>query len=369
MTFDGFTSVLIYFLVFTLSAVLIYLGGKKKLKTLTILGLLIVVLFSAFRLNAGTDTATYRTFYEQVSTSTVQRSIERLESGEMEPFIILTAMFGGFIGVDAWFMFGIFALITVFFLYKTSQKLDKKYYWILYGACLLMVYPNSFNTMRQVAAMSVLSYLLSAIIRSIIDKRRVGAVKTILLSLFAVSLHYSSLALLPILLIPYITKKFGYHKTFYLMGFLAIFIITLYKPALQVLSSAGILSPKHFATFINTEGSFLNFNFLICSLLTLVSAFHYKNHRNNNHLNKHNLIILMAGVAYSAIGFYSGYLGRLADFFWPFAILMLWQLITESKETPLKKVAIMYVIAIAYFILAFVIMGTNQLIPYDIIGG
>lgn len=369
MTFDGFTSVIIYFVVFSLSATLLYLGGKKKLKTLTILGLLIVVLFSAFRLNAGTDTATYRTFYEQVSTSTVQRSMERLESGEMEPFIILTAMFGGFIGVGDWFMFAVFALITVYFLYKTAQKLDEKNYWILYGACLLMVYPNSFNTMRQVAAMSVLSYLLSAIIQSIIDKRRVGAVKTILLSLFAISLHYSSIALIPVLLVPYITKRFGYHKTFYVMGVLAIFIITLYKPALQILASAGILSPKHYITFINTEGSFLNFNFLICGVLTLVSAFHYKNHRNNNHLNKHNLIILMAGVAYSAIGFYSGYLGRLADFFWPFAILMLWQLITETQETPLKKIAIMYAIAIAYFILAFVIMGTNQLIPYDIIGG
>ncbi len=369
MIFDGFTSVLLYFIVFALSAVLLHLGDKKKLKSLTMLGLLIVVLFSAFRLNAGTDTATYRTFYEEVSTSTVQRSVDRLKSGEMEPFIIFTAMFGGFIGVGDWFMFAVFALITVYFLYKTTRKLDEKYYWVLYGVCLLMVYPNSFNTMRQMAAMSVLSYVLSVIIRSVIDGRRVGAVKIMLLSLFAISLHYSSIALLPILLVPYITRRFGYHKTFYIIGFLTILIVTLYKPALQILSSAGVLSPKHFATFINTEGSLLNFNFLICGFLAFISALHYRNHRNNNHLNKHNLIILMVGVAYSAIGFYSGYLGRLADFFWPFAILMLWQLISETKETPLKKVAIMYAVAIAYFILAFVIMGTNQLIPYDIIGG
>ena len=77
----------------------------------------------------------------------------------------------------------------------------------------------------------------------------------------------------------------------------------------------------------------------------------------------------MTGVAYSAVGFYSGYLGRLADFFWPFAIFMLWQLLSETEEKPLVKITIMYIIAIAYFILAFVIMGTNQLIPYDIIGG
>ena len=214
MIFDGFTSVLLYFIVFALSAVLLRLGDKKKLKSLTMLGLLIVVLFSAFRLNAGTDTATYRTFYEEVSTSTVQRSVDRLKSGEMEPFIIFTAMFGGFIGVGDWFMFAVFALITVYFLYKTTQKLDEKYYWILYGIYLLMVYPNSFNTMRQMAAMSVLSYVLSVIIRSVIDGRCVGAVKIILLSLFAISLHYSSIALLPILLVPYIAKKFGYHKTF-----------------------------------------------------------------------------------------------------------------------------------------------------------
>ncbi len=369
MIFDGFSSILIYLVVFSLSAVLVYLGNKKKNKTIVILGLLIVVFFSAFRLNAGTDTATYRTFYKQVSTSTVQRSIDRLKSGEMEPFIILTAMFGGFIGVDAWFMFAVFALITVLFLYKTSRVLDEKYYWILYGVCLIMVYPNSFNTMRQMAAMSVLSYLLSAIIRSIINKQRADAVKITILSLFAISLHYSSIALLPVLIIPYITKKFGYHKTFYIICCLTIFVVVLYRPALQFLSSAGILSPKHYLTFVSTSGSLLNFNFLICGSLSFISALHYRNHRNNNHLNKHNLIILMTGVAYSAVGFYSGYLGRLADFFWPFAILMLWQLLSETEEKPLVKITIMYIIAIAYFILAFVIMGTNQLIPYDIIGG
>ena len=183
MTFNAFTSVIIYFFVFSMSTVLMYIGGKKKLKTLTILSLLIIVIFSAVRLEAGTDTATYRTFYEQVSTSTIERSMVRLMSGEIEPFILLTATVGGLLGLDAWFMFGIFALITIFFFYKTSQKLDKKYYWVLYGALLIMAFPNSLNTMRQMAAMSVLSYLLSNIIDSVIKKQRVHVTKIVLFSL------------------------------------------------------------------------------------------------------------------------------------------------------------------------------------------
>ena len=117
MTFNAFTSVIIYFFVFSMSTVLMYIGNKKKLKTLTILSLLIIVIFSAIRLEAGTDTATYRTFYEQVSTSTIERSMVRLMSGEIEPFILLTATVGGLLGLDVWFMFGIFALITIFFFY------------------------------------------------------------------------------------------------------------------------------------------------------------------------------------------------------------------------------------------------------------
>ena len=369
MIFDTFTSIVLYIMVFSLSAVLIYIGDRKKLKTLTILGLLIVVIFSAIRLEAGTDTATYRTFYEQVSTSTIERSMVRLMSGEIEPFVLMIATLGGFLGFDAWFMFGIFALITVYFFYKTSQKLDKKHYWVLFGALLLMAYPNSFNTMRQMAAMSVLSYLLSTIIDCVIHNKRVRVVRILAFSLFAISLHYSSMALLPILLVPYIVNKFGYHKAFYIFGFLAIFIVTLYKPALQVLTTVRIVSQKHYYTFVDTSGSLLNFNFLICGSLALIGALHYRHHKNTNSVNEHMLPIIMTGAAYSAIGFYSGYLGRLADFFWPFAIFMLWQIISETKESPLVKMIIMYSIAIAYFLLAFVIMGTNQLIPYDVIGG
>ncbi len=369
MTFNAFTSVIIYFFVFSMSTVLMYIGGKKKLKTLTILSLLIIVIFSAIRFEAGTDTATYRTFYEQVSTSTIERSMVRLMSGEIEPFILLTATVGGLLGLDAWFMFGIFALITIFFFYKTSQKLDKKYYWVLYGALLIMAFPNSLNTMRQMAAMSVLSYLLSNIIDSVIKKQRVHVTKIVLFSLFAISLHYSSVALLPILLVPYIVNRFGYHKAFYIFGFLAIFIVTLYKPALLILTTVRIVSQKHYYTFVDTSGSLLNFNFLICGSLALIGALHYRHHKNANPVNEHMLPIIMTGAAYSAIGFYSGYLGRLADFFWPFAIFMLWQIISETKEPPLTKIATIYAIAVAYFLLAFVILGTNQLIPYDIIGG
>lgn len=367
MIFNDFTSVLLYFAVFALSIFFLYFGQKKKLKSFTVIGLLIVVLFSALRLNCGTDTATYRTFYDQVSGSSISRSLVRFTSGEMEPFIILVAMLGGKLHLNAQFMFAVFALITVLFLYKTTKKLDKKYFWVLFGAILFMVYPNSFNTMRQMAAMSILSYLLSLIIYSVIDNKRIGVTKSLLLVLFAISIHYSSIALLPVLFVPYVTKKFGYHKTFYILGFLVIFIITLFKPALQLLAASHILSAKHYATFIDTEGSFLNFNFLICATLALISSFHYKHHqKTTNHINRHNLPILMTGVAYSAVGFYSGYLGRLADFFWPFAILMLWNLLRETDESEIKKVSMLFIVAIAYFILAYVIMGTNQVIPYDI---
>ena len=240
MTFDAFTSILLYILIFSLSAVLIRLGAKKGLKTLIIVGLLIVVVFSALRFEAGTDTATYRVFYEQVASSTIQRSLTRLTSGEMEPFIILVATVGGYLGLGAWFMFGVFALITVYFFYKTSQKLDKKNYWVLFGVLLLMVYPNSFNTMRQVAAMSVLSYLLSMIIDSVINNKRVFVTKIVVFSLLAISLHYSSIVLLPVLIVPYVTNRCGYHKTFYIIGFLAIIVTTLYEPALQLLTCKEI---------------------------------------------------------------------------------------------------------------------------------
>ena len=131
MIFNDFTSVLLYFAVFALSIFFLYFGQKKKLKSFTIIGLLIVVLFSALRLDCGTDTATYRTFYNQVSDSSISRSLVRFTSGEMEPFIILVAMLGGKLHLNAQFMFTVFAFITVLFLYKTTKKLGKKYFWYI----------------------------------------------------------------------------------------------------------------------------------------------------------------------------------------------------------------------------------------------
>ena len=368
MIFNDYTSILIYLAVFALSILGIYLGEKKKIRSFTILGLLVIVIFAAIRFKTGTDTENYRAFYEQVSTGGIERGMARFKSGEMEPFIIVTAIVGGFLNLGEWFMFGLFAFITIYYIYKTVKNFDDKNYWVLYGAVLFMVFPNSLNTMRQMAAMSVLMYLLSLIVNSMIRKNeKVGKLRTLLLILLAISLHYASFALLPILLVPYVTRKFGYHKTFYILGILVIFIITLYKPALLILTNSNILPAKHYSTFVDTEGSLLNFNFLICGLMAIIGGFHYRRHKNKNHLNENNLPIIMMGVAYSAIGFYSGYLGRLADFFWPYAVLMMWNILLETDEPQHRKIIFLYGTAIAYFFLAFVIMGNNKLLPYGII--
>lgn len=367
---NEYASFFVYLLMFAIVTFLFYLGGKRGRKTYIILGVLLLTIFAGIRYTTGTDTATYNKFYDEVSNEPISHSIDRFMSGEMEPFIIIVVRLGSSLGFGSWFMFGIFAFITAYFLYRTAWILDKKHFWVLYGVFLLMVFPNSFNTMRQMAAMSVLSFALVGIIKRHIKDRRVRYTKLILSIIFAITLHYASIALLPVFLIPYITNKIGYRRAFLVFGILAVIIAFLYGPALNFLVESSLLPVKHYETFMDTEGSLLNFNFIICAIIAIIAAFHYRSRKNNNPVNENYLPIITAGAAYAAIGFYSGYLGRLADFFWPFAVMMIWNILNETKEKPLKKIAIMYIIALAYFILAFVIMGTNELFPYNtIIGG
>jgi len=135
--------------------------------------------------------------------------------------------------------------------------------------------------------------------------------------------------------------------------------------ALAIAAEAGILSTKHLNTLTETPGSIINVKFFCSAILAAVYFANYK--RGNAGRNKLIGFLLLIGVAYSAIGFYSGYMGRLGIFFWIFIVLAgtkrFYEIILREKITNICCLAI-YTL---YFILYFGVLGFSQVVPYDII--
>lgn len=365
-----------YVIVFGLATTLVYFGEKKKWKWLVVLGLALPILVAAFRgINVGTDTRAYADMYEQVTTEGWQKTFdERLLNREIEPFIVFISKLGGFLGFGRWWTFGIFSAITVIFTYLAITKVYYKNKWLLYGLFLFMVFPNSLNVMRQMAAMSILLYLLVIIFNMINERKKVSCKKIIGLALFAIILHYGSILVLPVFGLLLLYKKLGFKKVVSLVILLLTFLIPFLVNINLIVSKFGLLSEKHTDGLLGFQGRIFNFNFWIFCVIIfglIIGFLKYKKQtlKKATIIFEIKILLMIIGTFYASIGFFSGYIGRLADFFWPVAIYISVLEITKYiKNRRMREIALL-TSGVAYFIVTFAIVGINKIMPYTLIEG
>ena len=365
MEFDILTSAIIYITVFAVSACLAYAGQKKNIKFLQILAMALPILLVGLRLNAGTDTSTYRTFYKQVSNESFPASMSRIQDGTMEPLIIFFARAGAAMHMDASFVFTIFAAITIISLYYATRNLSKEHAWLYYGMILFIVYPEGINIMRQIAAISVQALALSYIIKQRRASAHTSWLLVLLLVIFSIGLHYSSLLLVPVLLVPSLVKHIRGRTLFLIMSIIIAICLFAFPQALRLVGELGILPQKYLDTFLATPGSIINVNFAMAVILCGVFFANYFRRRSQS--DKEYGFLMMFGMIYSAIGFYSGYFGRLSNFFWVFIIIAIVNMVNQLFEKERDKMIVNALISIAYFVLYFVVLGLNEIVPYSII--
>ena len=104
MSLDEFSSIALYLAVFLTATVCAYVGQKKNNKTLCILAIILPALLLSFRYNTGTDSLTYRKFYDEIRTESLERTQLRLTTGTMEPFILLVSVIGKTFSLPASFL-------------------------------------------------------------------------------------------------------------------------------------------------------------------------------------------------------------------------------------------------------------------------
>ena len=363
MQFDVFISAVIYLATFLAAGTCAYFGIKYKKVTLKILAIVLPLILATFRYSTGTDTLTYRQFYTDIGNESFAASWSRVLLGAMEPIIILVAKLGNALHLDASFMFGCFALITLVFLYATAKNFTKSRVWIFYTAMLFFIFPESLNIMRQIAAVSVQAYVLSYIFRNFRDGRKTNIWLCIILTFFAATLHYSSILLIPILFLPLLTRVVPTRSLVLVLSVIAGVCALAYPYLLNIISELGIVSAKHLETFAATDGSIINVKFFLSLIMAIVFLINF--HRTGNQRDKNLGIILLGGTVYSSVGFYSGYLGRLAILFWVFIIVSIIEMIWQIFEKDRDRISVALIACAVYFVLYFSVLGFNAIAMYD----
>ncbi|MBR3378522.1 EpsG family protein [Candidatus Saccharibacteria bacterium] len=364
MELGFFTSIALYLSVFLASGFLMYVGEKKKRYSLIILSLLLPALLAGLRLNTGTDSVTYRTFYLDLTSEGFDVSMSRIKDGTMEPFIVFLSRFSGFLHLGVNFVFFVFALITVVFLYLATRKFSKKHSWLYYLVLLLVAFPDSFNIMRQLAAVAVQAFTLGYIYNNQNEGKKTNLLLVLVLIFSSTMLHYSSALLIPMLFLPFLIKHIRGRSLYCVLSITAIACVCIFPSILSFVSSIGLLSLKHISTLMGTPGSIINIKFAACLALTVIYLINYL--RSNSRRDKFFCFLMLSGVLYSAVGFYSGYVGRLANFFWIFIVFAAVDLLGQLTNKKYSRIIISVLLGVLYFVVYYGILGFDAVIPYSV---
>ena len=364
MQLDAFASIVLYLAVFITAAVFAYLGQKTNRKTFVILAILLPALLAAFRYSAGTDSLTYRELYNEIGGESAEIHAWRVTDGGLEPFVVYVSAIGNYLQLPPSFLFFAFAIITTGFLYLTTRTFSRNRAWLFYGMLMLIVFPESFNMMRQLAANSVQAFALARILKAQRYNVRVRIVPIILLLAASVMLHYSSVLIMPVFLLPIIIK---YVRGRTLALLLCLFIcgcVLAFPTLLNFVINLGILTTRHYETFMEMPGSIINIKFFTAAILAAIMLANYR--RRELKFDKQYSLLLLLGAAYAAVGFYSGYLGRLAVFFWIFIVMIGGEMLCQLFKKDRHRFAICSAAAILYFLVFFCVLGFEAIIPYSI---
>lgn len=193
-------SILLYLVAFGSSAALVGYGYKKKNIVLQIIGLLIPILLCGLRFNVGIDYPSYLDAYADITNPQV---VDRYGgTTKLEPTFYLISYLSYFIFSNPIAIFVTYSAVTVFAFYKSLTLMKPKYISIALFFFYSIFFLNSFNIMRQGAAISLGCLAISYYING-------QKMKATLYFLIAFAFHSSAIALIIFLISErFIKKKF-----------------------------------------------------------------------------------------------------------------------------------------------------------------
>ena len=363
MTLSNISSIFFYFSVFALTFLFAFLHQKHQKKAFAVISVLIPAIAIAMRFGVGTDSMAYSEMFDVVSEEPLEQAISRITAFSMEP----TAIF--LIRILDCFAFGHFAfyfaysLLTFACLFFFAKKLDKNNAWIIFGALVLIMLPYCINGMRQAAAISLFALLLLRVF-----EKPSALLSNLALFLLAFCLHFSAIILIPVLFVAPALRRFSAKKVAIFATFALLCALFIFPKFITLLLDTGLMPGKYANTLELYGGSIINFDFVIfLSLAALLALTRKKNNSASFSLNTYSVLIILCGLFYASLGFYSAYIGRMADYFWPFVVFGFWLGIDRFKDSPALKRFVFIAALAGYFALVYFVLGNTQIIPFRLL--
>ena len=351
-----------YISIFLASAVLMRIGQKRKNRLFLLISLLIPILASGLRYNVGTDFKNYENIYNGIVPNLDLKGY--MTYGPTELGIYFISNIGIALNFDSWFMFTAFSALTILPVYYGIKNFNLKHPSTAYLLYLLVIFPVSFNAVRQLAAMSMVFLSVSLLYK----RKNIAAIVPFIA---ATLMHKSSLILvifLPIILL-FIHKTTFRFREIFSMFVIGVAVLLSGSVIFSTFMQSSILSDysQYASTSNAAAGSILILKIVIFSVF-LVFTIMGKLQK----LEYSRLFVAMSflEITMLVIGLSSVDISRFAMYFSVFSLLFIpsmTEVFTRQVQRPILLLVSLYGL-IMFFMQYFVLKGSD-IFPYQSIFG
>lgn len=346
---------MIYLLTFNLSTFLVALQKifKSKLmkRLLSLISAMILIIVLGFRYYVGTDYGSYVLIFNNISVLNFQELLAYHDT-EIGHNILCKIICD--LGFDYKVLFLVYAVLTVYFLYRIMNKM-KLNKFIFISTFIFMIFPYSFNIMRQVLAIVLVMYSFMHLFEN-------KNIRSLLFLILAIMFHKPAIVLIPIYLCHLFVKNKKMRNA--LMIVIYSLIVALFLS--NILNLVNIDALSRYTSYLDmSEFDYrLIFTTIIKQIpIILILYLFRREFKEDNKDNYTYIAIFIIGFIFLVLGAVNPTLNRLSLYFTAFNAIIMGKALNRNGITIVK--ILFYIYLVIYFLYQFYYSGICEIFPYD----
>lgn len=351
-------SLALYILCILGSTLLLYIGIKYRILLLRAIALIIPIIVSGLRIDVGTDYQSYVRMYSSLSNVDIGSYLSNIT---IEPLFYGLIKISSVINSDPVTLFILSAVLTIGTLYMGMCRLQLRHPALFYLLYLVIIFPITFNAMRQGIAVSIAFLAFSYLI-----KHKKG--RFITFGVIAGLFHISAILLFAFYYfykVMYLNNKSTGTRTIVTL-YLTIALIAIALPG----TFLAIPHTEQFAKYLDYGNyvSGVSLTMIIFKLSVLLTILYFYPRIEKNDVAAKQYLIL-GSIEYTTAGLWlkSAALFRITYILTPFNLILLSDIVEAFKNGRSRAIAAGLIVAFAvvYFIVAYYLAGQAEIFPYN----